>query len=148
MDESEKQNLSAEDTVHEAPNDGALYGRKNKLWTPVSEVGGSAGIAIETLKVYSKKPLMLANTRVVDRRKRGWDIGIPYLSSADRQRAAQILIAPRTASGACLVMPALTWTKNDVAVELSTGIFAGKSEGLFGQFHDNSFIRAAVKYTF
>jgi hypothetical protein len=75
---------SAEDTVHEAPNDGTLYGRKNKLWAPVSEAGGSAGIAIETPKVYSKKTLMLTNTRIVDRRKRGWDIGLPYLSSSSR----------------------------------------------------------------
>jgi hypothetical protein len=51
-------------------------------------------------------------------------------------------------SSACLIMPALTWTKDDLAVSLSSGIFAGGEEGLFGQFHDNSFIRAAVTYTF
>jgi hypothetical protein len=51
-------------------------------------------------------------------------------------------------SGACLVMPSLIWTKDDVAVELSGGIFAGSDGGLFGQFHDNSFIKVAVKYTF
>jgi hypothetical protein len=51
-------------------------------------------------------------------------------------------------SGAFLVMPSLVWTKDDVAVELSCGIFAGSDEGLFGQFHDNSFIKVAVKYTF
>jgi hypothetical protein len=51
-------------------------------------------------------------------------------------------------SGACLVMPSLVWTKDDVAVELSGGIFAGSEDGLFGQFHDNSFVKAAVKYTF
>jgi hypothetical protein len=45
-------------------------------------------------------------------------------------------------------MPGLTWTKNDVAVELLAGIFAGGDEGLFGQFHDNSFIKAGIKYTF
>jgi len=48
----------------------------------------------------------------------------------------------------CIVMPALTWTKDDVAVELSAGIFAGSDDGMFGQFHDNSFVKAAVKYTF
>jgi hypothetical protein len=51
-------------------------------------------------------------------------------------------------SGACLVMPSLVWIKNDAALELSAGIFAGSNEGLFGQFHDNSFIKASVKYTF
>ena len=51
-------------------------------------------------------------------------------------------------SGACLIMPALVWAKNDVTVELSAGIFAGSDEGLFGQFHDNSFVRAGLKYTF
>jgi hypothetical protein len=50
--------------------------------------------------------------------------------------------------GACLVMPSLIWTKNDVAVELSAGVFAGSDEGLFGQFHDNSFVKAGIKYTF
>jgi hypothetical protein len=44
--------------------------------------------------------------------------------------------------GACLVMPSLICTKNDMAVELSTRIFAGSNEGLFGQFHDNSFVKA------
>jgi hypothetical protein len=47
----------------------------------------------------------------------------------------------------CLVMPVLSWTRGDVTTELSGGIFAG-DEGLFGQFHDNSFIKAGIKYTF
>jgi hypothetical protein len=51
-------------------------------------------------------------------------------------------------NGAALIMPAIVWTKNDVALELSGGIFAGGDEGLFGQFHDNSFIRVGLKYTF
>ncbi|GHV05571.1 hypothetical protein FACS189485_12770 [Spirochaetia bacterium] len=51
-------------------------------------------------------------------------------------------------SGAALVMPTLTWTKDDVAVELSGGIFVGDTGGLFGQFHDNSFVKAAITYTF
>jgi hypothetical protein len=51
-------------------------------------------------------------------------------------------------NGACLVMPSIIWTKNDVAVELSGGIFAGSDAGLFGQFHDNNFIKAGMKYTF
>jgi hypothetical protein len=51
-------------------------------------------------------------------------------------------------NGAALIVPAIVWTKNDVALELSGGIFAGGDEGLFGQFHDNSFIRVGLKYTF
>jgi hypothetical protein len=51
-------------------------------------------------------------------------------------------------SGACLIMPSLVRTKNDVAVELSAGIFAGNGEGFFGQFRGNSFVKAGVKYTF
>jgi hypothetical protein len=50
--------------------------------------------------------------------------------------------------GACLVIPSLVWTKNDVAVELSAGIFAGSDDGLFGQFHDKSFVRAVMTYSF
>jgi hypothetical protein len=51
-------------------------------------------------------------------------------------------------NGAALIMPAIVWTKNDVALELSGGIFAGGDEGLFGQFQDNSFVRVGLKYTF
>ncbi|GHT58000.1 hypothetical protein FACS1894109_11360 [Spirochaetia bacterium] len=51
-------------------------------------------------------------------------------------------------SGAALVMPAVTWAKDDIAVELSGGIFVGDTGGLFGQFHDNSFVKAAITYTF
>jgi hypothetical protein len=51
-------------------------------------------------------------------------------------------------SGACLVTLSLVWIKDDVAVELSGGIFAGSEDGLFGQFHDNSFVKAGLKYTF
>jgi len=48
----------------------------------------------------------------------------------------------------CLLMPAITWTKGDVAVELSGGIFAGDEDGQFGQYRDNSFVRLRLKYTF
>ena len=51
-------------------------------------------------------------------------------------------------NGACLLMPAIIWTKDDVAVSLSSGIFAGSEEGLFGQFHNNSFVKLGIKYTF
>jgi hypothetical protein len=51
-------------------------------------------------------------------------------------------------SGTCVIMPSFVWTKNDVAVDIAAGIFAGSEEGQFGQFHDNSFIRVGLKYTF
>lgn len=51
-------------------------------------------------------------------------------------------------SRAFLVVPALSWTRDSAALELSAGIFAGSEEGMFGMFHDNSFIRAGVTYTF
>jgi hypothetical protein len=47
-----------------------------------------------------------------------------------------------------LIMPSLTWTKDAVSIGLSGGIFGGDDEGMFGQFHDNTFIKASVKYTF
>jgi hypothetical protein len=50
--------------------------------------------------------------------------------------------------GDCLVMPAVTWTKGDVAVELASGIFAGDEDGQFGQYRNNSFVRVRVKYIF
>jgi hypothetical protein len=45
-------------------------------------------------------------------------------------------------------MPSLVWAKDDIAVELSGGIFAGSEDGLFGQFHDNSFVKVGLKYMF
>jgi hypothetical protein len=51
-------------------------------------------------------------------------------------------------SRACLLMPGLTWTRNDVALTVSSGIFLGSDQGLFGQFHDNSFVKLGISYTF
>jgi hypothetical protein len=47
-----------------------------------------------------------------------------------------------------LVMPSLVWTKDAAAVELSGGIFGGDEDGQFGQFRGNSFVKAALTYTF
>ncbi|GMO51984.1 MAG: hypothetical protein Pg6C_17150 [Treponemataceae bacterium] len=79
-------NQTIADMVHEAPDDGAVYGRKNRAWMEVTNGGGGGNIgdAVEALKFYSKKTLMITNARIVDRRKRGWDIGLPYLSPASR----------------------------------------------------------------
>jgi hypothetical protein len=59
--------------VHEAPNDGRIYGRKNKGWI-------EAGAAFEAFKFFSKRSIMITNTRIADRRKKGWDLGVPYLN--------------------------------------------------------------------
>jgi len=47
-----------------------------------------------------------------------------------------------------LLMPALIWTRDTVSVELSCGIFGGNKEGQFGQYNKNSFIKAALTYSF
>jgi hypothetical protein len=49
---------------------------------------------------------------------------------------------------ACFIMPGIIWTKDEAAVEFSGGVFAGSGEGLFGQFHDKSFVKAALTYSF
>jgi len=47
-----------------------------------------------------------------------------------------------------LLMPALIWTRDTVSVELSCGIFGGNKEGQFGQYNKNSFVKAALTYSF
>jgi hypothetical protein len=47
-----------------------------------------------------------------------------------------------------LIMPAIIWTKEDVRIALSGGIFTGNSEGQLGQFKDNKFLKIALIYAF
>jgi hypothetical protein len=47
-----------------------------------------------------------------------------------------------------LFMPSLIWTRNDVSVELSGGIFGGDEKGELGQYHDNGFVKMALRYAF
>ena len=47
-----------------------------------------------------------------------------------------------------MLIPSLIWTRDAVAVELSGGIFGGDREGQFGQFKGNSFVKAALTYSF
>jgi hypothetical protein len=47
-----------------------------------------------------------------------------------------------------LIMPGVFWTKGDLAVELSGGIFVGNKDGEMGQYRKNSFIKAGVGYSF
>jgi hypothetical protein len=70
------------DLVHEAPNDGRSYARKNKGWTEVSGGGSGAGTSVEAFKFFCKQSIMFTNARIVDRRLRGWDLGLPYLNAA------------------------------------------------------------------
>jgi hypothetical protein len=47
-----------------------------------------------------------------------------------------------------LIMPFLIWTKNDVSVELSGGIFGGEKDSELGQYRDNHFVKAVMTYSF
>ena len=47
-----------------------------------------------------------------------------------------------------LIMPAIIWTKDAVQLEVSGGFFGGDEEGQLGQYHDNSFIKVGIKYSF
>ena len=68
-----------------APADGPVYGGTGKTWTEIEAGGeGEMGDYHELLKVFSKKSLMLTNRRIVDRRRAGWDIGLPYLAAESR----------------------------------------------------------------
>ncbi|MFP3040954.1 hypothetical protein LQZ19_03925 [Treponema primitia] len=53
---------------------------------------------------------------------------------------------------ACLIMPTIAWTNNDVSVELSGGIFGGifgfSDDGELGQYRDNHFVKAVLTYSF
>ena len=47
-----------------------------------------------------------------------------------------------------LLMPAVILTKDTVSVEFSGGIFGGKKEGQFGQYHNNNFVKVSLTYSF
>jgi hypothetical protein len=50
--------------------------------------------------------------------------------------------------GDCVIMPAFIWTKNYIRLAFSGGIFIGNEEGQFGQYHKNSFVKAALTYSY
>lgn len=69
----------------QGPNDGHLYGRKNRQWEEIIiPEGGSGGPAevIEALKLFSNKQLMITNAAAADRRLKRYDVGLPFLSPA------------------------------------------------------------------
>jgi len=47
-----------------------------------------------------------------------------------------------------LLIPSIIWTRDTISLELSAGIFGGDKEGQFGQYKDNSFLKAALTYSF
>jgi hypothetical protein len=67
--------------IREAPDDGYVYGRKNKRWQEiVLPSDGTIGDTIKAMKVFSEKTIMLTNAGIADRRLKRYDIGLPYLS--------------------------------------------------------------------
>jgi hypothetical protein len=47
-----------------------------------------------------------------------------------------------------LIMPGVSYSNNDVTVELKCGFFGGKEDGELGQYRDNHFVKAALTYSF
>jgi hypothetical protein len=47
-----------------------------------------------------------------------------------------------------LVIPAVSWSKNDLTAELQAGFFGGGKDGDLGQYRDNSYIKAVLTYAF
>jgi hypothetical protein len=47
-----------------------------------------------------------------------------------------------------IVMPALIWTKDAITIACSGGVFGGDKEGQLGQYHQNSFVKIGITYTF
>jgi hypothetical protein len=47
-----------------------------------------------------------------------------------------------------LIMPSVIWSRNDVSVELSGGIFGGEKDSELGQYRNNHFVKAVLTYLF
>ena len=50
--------------------------------------------------------------------------------------------------GDACILPSIAWSINDIRAEISCGFFIGDKKGELGQYRDNSFIRAMIKYSF
>jgi hypothetical protein len=48
----------------------------------------------------------------------------------------------------CYIIPAVVWTRGDVEVELSGGIFGGDESGELGQYRHNNFVKLGLAYSF
>jgi hypothetical protein len=46
------------------------------------------------------------------------------------------------------ILPGIFWTRGDVVVEFSGGVFAGNKQGELGQYRENNFIKLGLTYTF
>ncbi|MDR1030844.1 MAG: hypothetical protein LBL76_08225 [Treponema sp.] len=46
------------------------------------------------------------------------------------------------------LIPSFIWTKDAVSLELSGGFFGGDTEGQFGQYHKNNFVKVGLTYSF
>ncbi|MDR3312155.1 MAG: hypothetical protein LBS64_03375 [Spirochaetaceae bacterium] len=47
-----------------------------------------------------------------------------------------------------LIIPGVTWTRQDLELKLSGGIFGGNTNGELGQYGGNNFVRAGIRYVF
>lgn len=45
-------------------------------------------------------------------------------------------------------MPSVAWNKGDVSMEMGVGLFGGNTKGELGQYDNNDYIKASIKYTF
>jgi hypothetical protein len=45
-------------------------------------------------------------------------------------------------------MPALIWTRGDVRLACSGGIFGGEESGQLGQYRKNNFVKFSASYMF
>jgi hypothetical protein len=46
------------------------------------------------------------------------------------------------------ILPALIWTKGDLTLKVSGGVFGGSGEGELGQYRDNGFVKIGLSYSF
>jgi hypothetical protein len=46
------------------------------------------------------------------------------------------------------ILPALIWTKGDLTLKASGGVFGGSEEGELGQYRDNGFVKIGLSYSF
>jgi hypothetical protein len=51
-------------------------------------------------------------------------------------------------NSSCYIIPAVVWTMGGLSAQLSSGVFAGKEDGELGQYWENTFVRAGIKYSF
>jgi hypothetical protein len=104
----------------------------------------------ETIKLFYDK---ISDNPLVDT-EAGTDISSTRLTAALSKKFLRDELELRAAAlwgiedGDFLIMPAIIWTKDAIAVELSGGFFGGDEKGQLGQYYDNSFLKLGMKYIF